>query len=192
MDKIKSSPVFKAKDKSERKGEGGFSYIETVISMVILIVGLLGVLSAMTYAVLYAREAERKTQAKELAGSFVENVFAIRDIQSQGGLAIKGWNAVQIQQNNNGGIFINGWFPIREGPGADGIYGTSDDSCAAGGNCTGVPIVPGFERDIDISDITENGVVRKRRIDVKIRYSTVGNTPRMETVSTIIANLPIN
>ena len=175
-----------------KKGEAGFSYIETIVAMVILTVGLLATLSAMTYSVLYAQVAERKTMAKEIAISMIENIFAIRDIQSQGGLAMKGWDAIQIKQPTNSGIFTGGWFPVRDAPGADGIYGTDDDSCAVGGTCTTANVVPGYERKIDIQDITESGVVRKRRITVTVRYRAVGGVYRQESISTIIANLPIN
>lgn len=172
--------------------EAGFSYIETIISMVILTVGLLGALSGTTFSLLYAQQSEKKTRAKEIAGSIIENVFAIRDIQSQDGLAISGFDAVQIKSGDNAGIFMDGWFPVREGSGADGIYGTADDSCAAGASCTGAPIVPGYDRKIEIIDIVENGVVRKRRINVSVRYRTNGLKTEQETISTIIANLPIN
>lgn len=181
----------KPKATSKNTRETGSTYIEVIISMVILTVGLLAMLSALTYALLYEREAEKKTQAKEIAGSIVENIFAIRDIQAQDNLAISGWDAVQIKQAGNTGIFVDGWFPVREAPGADGIYGTTDDSCAAGGTCTTAAIVPGYERKIAITDVVENGIARKRRIDVTVRYRTIGTLFRQETLSTIIANLPM-
>jgi type II secretory pathway pseudopilin PulG len=176
----------------KNKSEAGFSYIEVIISMVILTIGLLGALSGTTFALLYAQQTEKKTKAKETAGSIVENIFAIRDIQSQDGLAMSGFDAVQIKKTDNAGIFIEGWFPVREGPGADGIYGTADDSCAAGGSCTSATVVIGYDRKIEISDIVSAGVVRKRIINVTVRYRTRGSNYEQETISTIIANLPIN
>lgn len=181
----------KAKSKNSKK-EAGFSYIETIVAMVILTVGLLATLSAMTYSMLYAQVAGKKTMAKEIAGSMVENIFAIRDIQSQGGLAMSGWDAIQIKTQTNDGIFIDGWFPVRDGAGTDGIYGTADDSCAEGGTCTTANVVAGYERKINIDDITESGVVRKKRITVTVRYRSVGGGYLQESISTIIANLPTN
>jgi type II secretory pathway pseudopilin PulG len=192
MGKIKRPHISKAPDTVKNKGEAGFSYIETIISMVILTVGLLAVLSAMTFALLYGQVAEKKTQAKEIASSIVENIFAVRDIQSQGGIAIKGWEAVQIKQSGNAGIFVSGWFPVRAGPGVDGIYGTADDSCDVAGTCTSEPVAAGYERNIAITDIVENGVVRKRFIEVHVRYRAIGGVYRQETISTIIANLPLD
>ena len=189
---IKDGSNKKMKTPAQNNSEAGFSYIETLISIVVLTVGLLAVLSAMTFSLLYAQVLEKKTLAKEVAGSIVENIFAIRDIQSQGGLALSGWDAVQIKQGTNGGIFVSGWFPVREGPGTDGIYGTTDDSCAANASCTNSPVAPGYERNISITDIVENGAVRKRRISVTVRYRSIGSVYREETISTIIANLPLN
>lgn len=192
MGKINNFHTADGEKIAARKNEAGFSYIETIISIVILTIGLLSILSAMTYSTLYAEEAEKKTHAKEIAGSIIENIFAVRDIQSQGGIAISGWDAVQISAGGNSGIFIGGWFPVRDGAGADGIYGTADDSCAVGGTCTGASVVSGYERKIEIIDLPENGIVRKRQINVIIRYRAISNTLRTETVSTIIANLPVN
>lgn len=173
------------------KSQQGSTLAEVSISIVVLSVGLLAMLSALTYALLYAQEAEKKTQAKEIAASIVENVFAIRDIKSKGDLALDGWEAVQVKRNGNEGIFIDGWFPVREQPGADGVYGTADDSCTNAQGCATAPtIVSGYERNIAISDLVENGVVRKRRVDVNVRYKGTGQSLRQETISTIIANLP--
>jgi hypothetical protein len=87
---------------------------------------------------------------------------------------------------------VGGWFPVRAGPGVDGIYGTTDDSCDAGGFCTSEPVAAGYERNIAITDIVENGVVRKRHIEVNVRYRAIGGVYRQETISTIIANLPLD
>ncbi|MDQ6787929.1 MAG: hypothetical protein M3033_14075 [Acidobacteriota bacterium] len=192
MGKIKNYIGLKPNVASKNKGEKGSTYIEVIVSIVILTVGLLAMLSALTYALLYEQEAEKKTRAKEIASSMVESIFAIRDIQAKDNLSISGWDAIQIKATGNTGIFIDGWFPVREDPGADGIYGTTDDSCAATGNCTTSPIVDGYERSIAITDVVENGIARKRRIDVSVRYKTVGGIYRQETLSTIIANLPMN
>lgn len=175
---------------NERRRQSGSTLAEVVISIVILTVGLLGALSAMTYSLLYAQEAEKKTRAKEIAGSIVENIFAIRDLKSQENLAIDGWDAIQVKQTGNNGIFSSGWFPVREEPGSDGIYGTNDDSCAAGATCSAPTLVSGYERSIIIKELTENGVVRKKRIEVSVRYRATNRALRQETISTIIANLP--
>lgn len=179
----------------KKQNEAGFSYIETMIAIVILSVGILGSLSALTFGVLSVRESEMKTKAKELAGSSVETIFAVRDLKSDG--AISSWDKIAVNNGSNSGIFLDDWRPVRENPGYDGIYGTADDACPAGNSCTvggytnSSSVIQGFQRRVEITDIVENGVVKKRRLNVRIRYP-IGNLFREEAVATIIANLPFN
>jgi prepilin-type N-terminal cleavage/methylation domain-containing protein len=169
-------------------GEKGFSYIEVIISMVILTIGLLGALSALTWGIVYVQEAEKKTKAKQLGNSIIESIFAVRDMRTKDGVAFDGWQSVQVKSGSNVGIFAQGWYPVRENQGADAIYGTADDSCTTG-TCNTNPVVQGYDRLIEISDITENNAVFKRRISVTIRYY-VGTLARQEKVATIVACLP--
>lgn len=182
----------------QRKNESGFSLIETIIALVVLLIGILASMTAISYGVLSMQEAEKRSLAKEAARSTMETVFSIRDMQAfdpQTGYPYD-WNTIQISNGSNTGVFLDGWTPIRENPGDDGIFGTADDACSGTGSCTvgaytnTSAIVTGLERKIEIYDIVENNVVRKRRITVRIRYY-VGRLAREEAESTILANLPI-
>lgn len=180
--------------------ESGFSLVETIIALIVLLIGLLATVSALSFGVLSVQESEKRLFAKESARSTMETIFSIRDMLAfdpQEGGATYNWNAIQIKSGTNQGIFLDGWNPIRESPGADGIYGTADDACAAGSPCTAggttnnTPVMPGYERKIEIENIVENGVTRKRRISVRVRYF-VGLLQREEVQSTIVANLPVS
>lgn len=171
--------------------QSGFSYIETIISLVIVTVGLLSALSALTWGFVYLQEAEKKTKAKQIATSVIESIFAARDITSSGGISISSWDSIQIKTSTNTGIFADGWFPARSESGADGIYGTTDDSCATGNSCNSNAEIQGYSRKIEITDIVQNNVVRKRRLDVRVQYY-IGKLTRQEVISTIIADLPFN
>ena len=46
-----------------------------------------------------------------------------------------------------------------------------------------------FQRQIEITNITENGKVKKRRVEVTIRFY-VGQLQREQSLATIIADLP--
>lgn len=182
----------------QRKKESGFSLIETIMALVVLLIGILGTMQAISYGILSMQESEKRSLAKEVARSTMETIFSIRDLQAfdpQTGEPYN-WNALQVGNGSNGGIFLSSWKPIRENPGDDGIFGTADDSCAAGNNCVvgtytnTSAVISGFERMIEIADITENNVVRKRRITVRVRYF-VGQLQREEVESTIVANLPV-
>lgn len=182
------------------KKETGFSLIETIIALVILMIGILGTISALSFSIFSVQDSEKRSLAKEHARSTLETVFSIRDLLAFDDLpggASYSWVSMQVLNGSNGGIFIDGWNPIRESPGADGIFGTADDACAAPAACivngttNSSAIISGYERKIEIFDITENGVTRKRRVTIRIRYF-VGSLLREETESTIIANLPVN
>jgi len=182
------------------KKETGFSLIETVIALVILMIGILGTISALSFSIFSVQDSEKRTMSKEIARSTLETIFSVRDLLAfddvPGGASYT-WASIQVLSGTNGGIFLDGWKPVRESPGADGIFGTADDVCAVGISCVvngttnSSAVISGYERKIEIFDITENGVTRKRRITVRVRYF-VGSLLREETESTILANLPVN
>lgn len=186
-------------DKQRRDSrQSGFSLIETIIALVILLVGVLATLSSFTYAIVSMQESEQRTIAKEQVRSTVETIFSVRDMLAfDAATGTYDWNALQVLNSNNGGIFLSDWRPIRESPGADGIFGTADDACDAIASCVidgstnSSAVIPGVERKIETTDINENGSARKRLFTVKVRYF-VGTLRREESQSTIIAKLPVN
>ncbi len=180
--------------------ESGFSLVETVIALVILMVGILATITALSFSLLYVQETEKNTYAREYARSALETIFSVRDLQlfdAEGNNVNYNWDTLVVKKTGNSGIFTDGWTPIRENPGVDGIYGTADDTCAASGNCgTGATanssaVVKGYERKIEITDIIKNGNVKERYIVVRVKYM-VGLNQREVTESTIIADLPTN
>lgn len=180
--------------------ESGFSLIETIIAMIILTVGILATISAISFSLLYIQESEKITFAKEYARSTMETIFSIRDLELFDDNVADGtynWNTIVVKTDTNSGIFLKDWNPIRENPGADGIFGTADDACSAtaacvvGGVTNNSPVVEGYQRKIEVTDISENGIVRKRYIVVRVRYVS-GQQQREVTESTILANLPVD
>lgn len=173
----------------------GFTYIEVMCAMVILLIGILAQLSALSFSILRQREAEQQNAARQIANSTLESIFAARDLGKTAG--ISSWEMINTSDVNEKGLFVSGWNPVRENAGKDGIQGTQDDACPAdvpcrSGNYTNKsPLMAGFERQILISDIQEadSPVVKKRRLEVKMRYF-VGQVRREQTVATVIADLP--
>lgn len=180
------------------KKELGFSLVETIIALLILMIGVLSALSALSFSILSVQDSEKRSQAKEIARSSMETIFSLRDLLSfdtADGTSDFNWETIQIKTLTNKGIFIEDWNPVREDPGADGIFGTADDTCTnnpcvVGGKTNNSQINKNYQRRIEIYDITENGDVKKRRITVRVRYF-VGTLQREESESTIIANLPV-
>jgi type II secretory pathway pseudopilin PulG len=186
-----------------RKNEAGFSYIDVIIALVILFVGLLASTGALTANLVRSYETEKQVIAKQIALSTIESIFSARDIARDG--AVDGWETVgNVGSNPVGGIpqgiFVNGLTPIREDMGWDGLAGTEDDACAADTVCQvpGRPsntsnVIDGFRRRIVITDLPDPErpspphAVARRRIDVTVRYQ-INQLEREQVVSTIISN----
>jgi type II secretory pathway pseudopilin PulG len=184
--------------------ERGFSYIDVMIALVILMVGILASAAALTANLVRSYETEKQVIAKQVALSTIESIFSARDIARPG--AVAGWNSVGNEGANpdqNGtaqGVFLTDFRPIRDDMGWDGVAGTIDDACAAGAPCqvSGRPDntsaeMNGFERRIVITDLQDDErpspphPIARRRIDVTVRY-WINRLQREQTVSTIIAN----
>ncbi len=187
-----------------KNNEKGFTYIEVIIAILIMTIGVLAMLSAISYAVLRARESEQRNTARQLTSAAIQSIFATRDLLQVNSLlrqanVLEGnWAAVaNTTPGTTQGIFLTGFNPIRQDSGRDQIEGTADDACASGSNCPGAggytnasQEIAGFDRQIIITDIVDplTTVIRKKKITVNVRYNA-GQTQRIETVSTVIANL---
>ncbi len=185
--------------------ESGFSYIDVMIAIVILMVGILAMLSALTANLVRSHESEKHIVAKQMALSTIESIISAKEIRRDG--VTDGWDTIK---NATGvpptppaldGIFLTGWNPVRPDLGWDGVAGTIDDACPEGGACsnpapeagvnsnTSTPI-GGFQRQIVITEVPDPerpSVENRRMIEVSIRYF-VHNNIRNEVMSTIITN----
>lgn len=179
----------------KKVNQEGFTYIEVMCAMVILLIGILAQLSALSLSILRQSEAERQNTARQIASSTLESIFAARDLGKTAG--ISSWEMINTNDVNENGLFVAGWNPVRQSAGKDGIQGTKDDACPADSDCQSAgyanksAVISGFYRQIIISDIqeTDSPVVKKRRLEVKMRYF-VGQSEREQSVATVIADLP--
>lgn len=176
------------------KNQEGFTYIDLMCAVVILMVGMLALTGTLTVNLIRSYETDSHLMAKQFALSTIESVFAVRELETG---ALGGWEAIGNVGNNpvNGvpkGIFVNGFTPIREDEGPDGVSGTADDACATGTACVsaGHPPnrsaeVPGMLRRVVITNVPNSP--GKREIEVTIRYS-VSRAFREETMKTMITS----
>ena len=191
----------------KEKNENGFSYLDVMVGMVILLIGITALVSAITASVLRSRETQQQLMAKQIASSTLESIFSARDIATIN--KIDGWPTVgNVGSNPNAsgtpqGIFMTGFRPIREDAGYDGVVGTADDACNAPGNCqvgsnpvNSSPVLDGFWRQITITDINDperpsppNGTlpVMMSRIDIISKSAGAGGISA-DRVATIITN----
>jgi type II secretory pathway pseudopilin PulG len=163
--------------------EKGFTYIDVMIALLVLMIGVLGLAGAIYAAVVRSRDAEQQQKAKQYANSTLESIFSARDIDKLG------WDSINHKDTCTGGtddgVFLCGKNALYPEAGTDGVLGTSDDSGTA---------VKGFEREIVITDIDDtdrpkaNGFpIMFRTVKVSIHYQVAGFT-RTENTSTVITN----
>ena len=173
--------------------ESGFSYIDVMIALVILTVGVLALLAAISGSILMARGQDQQLRARQILGSTMESIMSVKETDEQW----LGWISVANIGTNPDtlgmfhGVFINGPHEIHENAGFDQVIGTPDDDG---------PVVPGFEREITITDICDperpsmncsppsnKYAVRMRQVDVVVRYF-VGQRRNEERVRTVLTD----
>lgn len=185
-----------------KKSEQGFSYIDVMIALTLMLVGILAMTGAVMANLVRSYDTDKQVIAKQLALSTVESVFAAKEIKKNdnSGSSVTSWDSIGNVGNNlvNGtaqGIFMTGFRPVRQEEGADGIFGTADDACDEGAGCPGAnstvnnsAIVKGYQRQIEITDVQENPnePIKKRRVVVTVKYFVNGGT-RTEKMSTLVS-----
>jgi type II secretory pathway pseudopilin PulG len=189
--------------KLKASSQHGFSYIDVMIAIVIMLVGVLALAGALAANVVRSQESEKRIMAKQLALSTIESIISAKEIERLG--VVDGWDSIRNVQTSLpageiNGIFVTGYNPVRTEEGWDGVFGTVDDACAGSGSCavSGRPtntsaLLQGFQREIVITDVADPerpsppNPVTRRRIDVNIKYF-VNQATRNATASTIITN----
>lgn len=154
----------------DRSDEGGFTLLEMVVAMVIVTVGLLGVASAISYALLASNRGRGVTNAKMLVVSVLEQMETLRNTRELSFEEIS--NTQQPGSTFTGFPYADGVFrPVSTVPGADGIYGTDDDLRV--GTVDDMTLArPGVSRQIKITTFPSNPYLKK--IEVTLRYSPNG------------------
>lgn len=165
---------------SRRNDESGFTLLEAVVAIAILTIGLVGTAAAVTYALQFSAISENVTKSKLLLMASIEQIESLRNSRRLEYKQIANTGAV-----NNGGTannfsgFSTNFQPIFETPGADGVFGTPDDSLAAGadgihGTPDDVPAqsMPQYSRQIIITELS--GSIKK--VQVLVRYPGKGGT----------------
>lgn len=178
--------------------EAGFTYIDVMIAIVILLVGILALLSAITGAVLQSRGQEEQLIAKQIAASAMESIMAVKETTNDPETPADdrlGWNAVGNVGTNpvggvNMGIFTTGFQPVRLNAGPDEVIGTPDDNGT---------VVAGFQRRIVIRDECDANrpsancnpagtyAVKVRSVEITVTYF-VGTIQRQEQIVTVLTD----
>ena len=101
-----------------RNRQKGFTLLETMIAMAVLVFGILSLSSIFTDGMRTSNDSQIQFIAQQKAQEALESIFTARDTH------ILTW--AQISNVSQGGVFLDGPQPMYA-PGADGIVGTADD-----------------------------------------------------------------
>jgi prepilin-type N-terminal cleavage/methylation domain-containing protein len=116
-----------------RRSESGFTMLEMVVALVVLLIGLLAMMAAIGYSLMVTNSGRGVTNTKLLVVSILEEMETMRNT----GQLTYGQIANQGQVDPKGAKHPFGGFPpdfepVSLNPGPDGIYGTGDDLVDAG------------------------------------------------------------
>jgi prepilin-type N-terminal cleavage/methylation domain-containing protein len=198
----------------EPADERGFSLIEVVVAMSLLLVGLLGLAQVFYLGIVNASTSSSHLIAREKAREAIESVHTARDTRTIAWAAVRnvaaptctGIAAVGAQPAvaftaGGGGVFLNGEQQLRQ-PGADGLVNTADDAVAGpeelpGANGRFEPGPPPATTSPGDDDVAISQFWRElaicdvnpdlRQIQVTVRYR-VGRIERRYTLMTYISS----
>jgi hypothetical protein len=150
----------------------GFAMLETLIAIVVLMIGLLAVLATFALAIGNTTTVQYDSVARQKAAEAMESIFTARQTSQL--------SFDRLQNVGAGtGIFTVGFTPMTD-PGPDGLDGTGDDVPAtairlpgASGTVTNTTQdvlvdLGNFSRQIQIANVAGNPNVRQ--ITVTVRY----------------------
>lgn len=174
----------------------GFSYVDLMIAIVILSVGILALMSGIAGAIIQSKGQETQLLAKQIASSTMESIMSLKETDP----SRLGWISIgnidtnfDPATNTYRGVFVRGEQEIHEEAGPDQVLGTADDDGA---------IIPGMTREIVITDQCDPDrpsancptpgpwPVRIRTVIVTVRYF-VGSIRRQEEVTTVLTDYAV-
>lgn len=154
------------------KRQQGFALLETLIAIVVLMIGLLAVLATFAMAIGNTSTVQLDSIARQKATEAMESIYTARQTSQI--------TFDNIQNTGTGtGIFLPGFTAMTD-PGPDGLDGTADDVASANirlpgpsGVITNTPAdvfvnLNTFTRQIQIANVPGNPNVRQ--ITVTVRY----------------------
>jgi prepilin-type N-terminal cleavage/methylation domain-containing protein len=191
---------------AKRRRQAGFTLIETMIAIVVITVGVLGLAAMLASGLTYMNLSQDDYIAQQKAAEAVESVFTARDI----GQAT--WSTICNVGSSvcSNGVFLVGALPLCD-PGPDGIIGTADDfngtTCNVAADAIIVPGTGGavnanagggkrlalsnFTRTIVIAnalDTSGNIIANLRQITVTVTYTSGRFKNRAYTLNAYISN----
>lgn len=178
----------------KNRSEAGFSYIDVMIALVILLVGILALMAGISGSVLQTKGQSQQVLAKQIATSTMESIMSVKETDSNrlGWMAIGNVGTNPNEQGVNQGIFVAGFQNVFENAGPDEVIGTADDNGA---------VIQQLQRKIEITDVCDpdrpspaplcnpagTSKVRIRMVMVTVTYN-VGAIQRQEVLRTVLTD----
>jgi prepilin-type N-terminal cleavage/methylation domain-containing protein len=177
---------------SKRNKAAGFTLLETMIAMVVLAVGILGLAAMLANSLAYMQGSQEDFIAQQKAQEAAEAIFTAKYTNNAS------FDQIQnVGTSTPNGLFLTGPQPLLQ-VGADGLVGSVNDTASPPAyvlypgpdNKLGtaddlqVPLAS-FTRTIAISNIANEPYLR--RVDITINYTT-GGLPRTYTMTTFVSN----
>ena len=164
--------------------------------MFILTIGLVSLLGVFALSMKTTQTAQQDIIAKQLANEAMESIFTARNTSQVQWTQIQNVGAGTVPD----GIFLAGLQPINNA-GADGIYGTVDDSTAGGQilyppGSNGLPStanpmpLTAYQRSIQISPVVRGGTTLStlRTLRITVQYaSSQSSTPKTYVLTGFIS-----
>jgi prepilin-type N-terminal cleavage/methylation domain-containing protein len=193
--------ILRTKQHKSSLASQGFSLIEVMLAIVIMLVGLLGLLALFGTSLSATAHAQEDLIAKQKARELLEAVYSSRD---DAGMA---WPQIQ-NDNVVGGVFKSGWQPlVRVGPNTNQILGTNvwqvngvnvggegpaPDYVLAPdpfGNLNIQVPLSNYQRRIDITPVLyPNGSTNPNLRFISVTVRLLGRVPRDYTVAGYISS----
>lgn len=162
--------------KAQEDSAAGFTLVEMVIAMMLMLVGLLALASAIGIGLTVSNSGRNITNSKLLVVSLLEQIETLRNTDELmfGQIANRG-DVDNAGSSRSFDGFPLDFQPVSTNPGPDGIFGTDDDMIDAGpdGNYgtgddyTNPNLVrQGYERKIIVESLSENF----KKITVTLHY----------------------
>ncbi len=112
-----------------KSGQRGFGLLETLIGIVVLMIGLLAVLATFALAIGNTQSVQYDSIARQKAAEAVESIYTARQTSQIS------FNQIQnVAGAGSPGIFVVGFTPMTDA-GPDGLDNTTDDTPAGPSDC---------------------------------------------------------
>jgi type IV pilus modification protein PilV len=158
--------------KSPPRKQRGFTMIEVMVAMAVLVFGVLSLVSVITQGLRASYQTQIQYIAQQKAQEAMESIFTARDTR----LVTSG----QINNVSNGGIFKDNAQQLCA-PGPDGLFGTADDDCT---HPDGIVIGPGPDNIFGTADDVQINLNPWMTRTVVI--APVANTPNLKSITVTI------